>query len=143
MVRFGASTKKCRIPSALKRYAMNAPIRRVLPTPVAKAKRGEIALEVRDRRKSCLNPLQRLVEVGILLQRDDIAHPGKDLQRLSLRRTQTKPVRNGIYCRVHHSPPFFPASGMGLPETPARSKSRACSRRSSFERGLRGAESSF
>lgn len=42
MVRFGANTKKLLMPWARCKKLMNAPISRVLPTPVARAKPGRL-----------------------------------------------------------------------------------------------------
>ena len=94
---------------------MNAPISRVLPTPVARAKQsdGNLARSP-DRRKLGLDDLQGLGRVGRFLEIDDLADTVQNLQRLALRRAKAQAIGDGVdVLKAHSSPPSIAKRSAG------------------------------
>ena len=86
---------------------MNAPISRVLPTPVASAKQSDgnsrsksvtVGNSLRMTSSACL-------DVVAFVRRHDLGDAIQDLQRAALRRAQAQAAGDGVDMAVHRLPP--------------------------------------
>ena len=95
---------------------MNAPMSRVLPTPVARAKQSDgnsRSKSVTDG-NSLHDGLQGGLDIHALLRRGDLRDPVQDLQRPPLRRAEAQPPGDGVDVAVHALfPRFFPVGFLG------------------------------
>ena len=82
---------------------MKAPIRRVLPTPVARAKQreGNSRSKVGDRRELAADGRQRSLQVTVFPWRRDLRDAVEDFQGTPLRRAQAQTAGNGVDVAVH------------------------------------------
>ena len=82
---------------------MNAPISRVLPTPVARAKQtdGNSRSKSVTVGHSALIGLEGDGGIVALLQRGQLGDAVQDLQRVALRGTQTEPAGDGVDLAMH------------------------------------------